>query len=262
MPAVLGYLLGGAQGLADSLVLIEASEIRGLAVTRPRRLAWGGASLAAMHLGPIAVSPGHQGRGLGRRLLEGVADKARHGGVDLLTLTTLESGDAGRLYARLGFRTVSRRRPLLRSLEPGPKPEGAALGWPGAWPAPAPRPNLLVEQGPLPGAAPSMLRPWHVRAGGGEALTIRWPVLRGGGDWGWSTQLIAARGLNPTLLDAVAARAAADGSAALWTLPELAPRLPGFEAAEPGMARMLMPLTARGREAMAAQGYVSFGPAG
>jgi ribosomal protein S18 acetylase RimI-like enzyme len=52
----------------------------------------------------LAVMPTHRGRGIGRRLLEAVAERARQTGCCKVTLEVRTSNaDARRLYERLGF---------------------------------------------------------------------------------------------------------------------------------------------------------------
>ena len=52
------------------------------------------------------IAPGHQGRGLGTTVLRALIADARASGA-LLRLSVLKRNPAARLYARLGFRTLS-----------------------------------------------------------------------------------------------------------------------------------------------------------
>ncbi len=54
----------------------------------------------------LQVSPSHQGRGLGSTVLGAVIADARASGA-LLRLSVLKQNPAARLYARVGFRTLS-----------------------------------------------------------------------------------------------------------------------------------------------------------
>ncbi|HTP25131.1 MAG TPA: GNAT family N-acetyltransferase [Anaeromyxobacteraceae bacterium] len=54
----------------------------------------------------IQLAPGHQGTGIGRRLIEAVLSDAREAGVGV-KLTVLKANPAKRLYERLGFRVVA-----------------------------------------------------------------------------------------------------------------------------------------------------------
>ena len=52
------------------------------------------------------ITPAHQGRGLGTTVLRAVIGDARRSGA-LLRLSVLKRNPAARLYARMGFRTLS-----------------------------------------------------------------------------------------------------------------------------------------------------------
>lgn len=229
----------------------------------PRRLSWRGRSLRCLHLGPIAVHPEHQGRGLGRRLLDALERQALSQGFDLLHLTAVEGGGAARLYASAGFHVLQSTRPWLRSLPKSGGSQRAAFPWPSRWPALPVEADTLQEQTELPTRVPSMLCPHLIRAHGGAALTLRWPVQQPHGRWAWSTQVIALQRPSPGLLDAVATRAAADRSVALWGMADRVGGLEGFEEGAPSSAHMAKGLSPEGREAVAeAKGYSTFGPAG
>jgi len=55
----------------------------------------------------VAVAEGHRGDGLGRRLLDELAKAAREAGFVRLSLSVDTQNPARRLYARLGYRTIS-----------------------------------------------------------------------------------------------------------------------------------------------------------
>lgn len=58
----------------------------------------------------VAVSPRHQGRGYGRRLMDFAEDQARERGAPAVTLYTNEKmAENLALYARLGYRETGRR---------------------------------------------------------------------------------------------------------------------------------------------------------
>lgn len=67
--------------------------------------------LDEMHLLNLVISPQHQGKGLGCRLLQGVVALARDRGCRNFFLEVRASNTrALRLYATQGFRTIARRR--------------------------------------------------------------------------------------------------------------------------------------------------------
>ena len=58
----------------------------------------------------LAVDPAHQGRGLGRLLLEYALDHFRRSGMEVAKIETLEQNPVGkRLYPSLGFKEVARQ---------------------------------------------------------------------------------------------------------------------------------------------------------
>lgn len=65
---------------------------------------------AALMIENVAVSPRHQGRGYGRRLMDFAEEQARERGAPALTLYTNEKMTENlALYARLGYRETGRR---------------------------------------------------------------------------------------------------------------------------------------------------------
>jgi|SRR5215471_6161199 len=59
------------------------------------------------HLGQISVHPGHQGRGIGRRMIEGALDQYAIAGYEYVSLAvTTANVNAFHLYQSCGFRTV------------------------------------------------------------------------------------------------------------------------------------------------------------
>jgi ribosomal-protein-alanine N-acetyltransferase len=86
-----------------------------------------------LHLLNVTVIPSHQGRGLGRRLLERLEDEARTRGVAEIWLEVRASNARARaLYVRLGYREVG----LRRQYYPGP---------------PGRREDAILMSRPLPG---------------------------------------------------------------------------------------------------------------
>jgi GNAT superfamily N-acetyltransferase len=60
------------------------------------------------HLDQVSVLPEHQGRGIGRALIERVEDWAREAGLAAITLTTFADVPwNGPLYEHLGYRTLA-----------------------------------------------------------------------------------------------------------------------------------------------------------
>jgi ribosomal protein S18 acetylase RimI-like enzyme len=58
----------------------------------------------------LAVDPAHQGRGLGRLLLEHALEYFRRSGMEVAKIETLEQNPVGkRLYPSLGFKEVARQ---------------------------------------------------------------------------------------------------------------------------------------------------------
>jgi GNAT superfamily N-acetyltransferase len=56
----------------------------------------------------VAVAEGRRGRGIGARLLNGLADTARTAGFVRLSLSVDDDNPALRLYERLGYRELTR----------------------------------------------------------------------------------------------------------------------------------------------------------
>jgi ribosomal-protein-alanine N-acetyltransferase len=69
-----------------------------------------------IHIGNIAVSPRHQGQGVGRWFLERILAEGRHRGMVLATLEVRPSNrPALALYERFGFRRIAVRRRYYRN---------------------------------------------------------------------------------------------------------------------------------------------------
>ncbi len=78
----------------------EAGDVVGYVVVEPVD--------GCAHVEQLSVGPEHQGRGLGRRLLEQVDEWARREGLAALTLTTFADVPWNRpLYEHLGFRCLA-----------------------------------------------------------------------------------------------------------------------------------------------------------
>ncbi|ATW03166.1 GNAT family N-acetyltransferase [Sphingorhabdus sp. YGSMI21] len=61
-----------------------------------------------LHIVELSVADGHQGRGVGRRLLEAAAEYARDNGLAALTLTTFRDLPFNEtFYQKLGYRTLN-----------------------------------------------------------------------------------------------------------------------------------------------------------
>lgn len=87
-----------------ALVAVEDGTLVGhVAVTEARIVDDDRDEVTVLCLGPIAVHPGHQGRGIGTALMEGVLERARELGYRAVLLF----GDPG-YYARFGFRSTGR----------------------------------------------------------------------------------------------------------------------------------------------------------
>ena len=82
-------------------VSIDGGEIIGMLVIRPAE--------DHLFLGNVAVSPGHQGRGLGRELVAFAEEKAAEHGLPEVRLYTNEKMHENLdIYARLGFEETGR----------------------------------------------------------------------------------------------------------------------------------------------------------
>ena len=108
VPTILQYVR--ASGLANALRMVWHSfPLQGIARADPNEY----------FLAHIAVSPGYEGRGLGRRMLQRAEDRARLGGFARITLTVDADNDrAIEMYRRAGWTISSTvamerlRRPL------------------------------------------------------------------------------------------------------------------------------------------------------
>lgn len=96
--------------LAASWVVEEDGQILGHVAASPVHI--DGESRGWFGLGPVAVMPSHQGRGLGRRLIEAALAQLRTDGAAGCVVL----GDPT-YYGRFGF------RPLPQIVYPGPPPE-------------------------------------------------------------------------------------------------------------------------------------------
>ena len=109
--------LRSAEALAVALVAEEDGELVGHVAFSPVRIA--GEDRGWFGLGPVAVSPDRQGRGIGAKLIEGGLDELRASGASGCVVL----GEP-RYYSRFGFRADP------RLTFPGPPPEYfQALRW-------------------------------------------------------------------------------------------------------------------------------------
>ena len=108
----------------EALVAVDAESGEGVGVARYVRTAPGVAEPA------IVVADDWQGRGVGRRLLDALADRAREEGITRFDAPVLASNaDAIRALARLGETTrESQGREVLLHIELAPEPSARA-GW-------------------------------------------------------------------------------------------------------------------------------------
>lgn len=138
-------LLRGLIGLGrqvTGLAATEAATVIGHVAVTPGRVA--GAPGGVALLGPLAVAPDCQGRGIGSSLVRtAIAAARRRGAVRMLVL-----GDSG-YYGRFGFRPERRVRP------PYPLPRE----WQGAWQGLALRSVAPAPWGPI-----ALPRIWQRRA--------------------------------------------------------------------------------------------------
>jgi GNAT superfamily N-acetyltransferase len=74
----------------------------------------------------LMVHPAQQGKGLGRVLLDGIADVARERGLEFLTLDYREGLGLGEFYAKLGFVEVGRLPNCIR-VAPGDDRDGVSM---------------------------------------------------------------------------------------------------------------------------------------
>jgi len=81
----------------------------------------------AWHVVQIQVAPGHQGRGLGERLLRGVLAQADAAGLPA-RLDVLRANPARRLYERLGFRIQAQAGAEYHMVRPAPDNAGQYTG--------------------------------------------------------------------------------------------------------------------------------------
>ncbi len=231
-----------------------------------RRARFRGRDLTAVHLGPIGVRPGYRRKGLGGLMLQGLEERARDHGADVLTLTTEVLYGAWRLYGRHGFRIIETYRPIVRPLFPGLSEARRVVQNPdveavdaetfaaGFRPGPG-RDRAVVEVWTAEPEAARVLRPRHLCAGPAAISTLRWPVLSRtaqGRVQVWATQILRVQGtggpLN-ALLTEVSRLAQDERSVCLYALPTAAETLPGFSPrGTPRVHRMVRPLTPLGEQ--------------
>lgn len=212
-------------------VIERAGRIEGVAMAGTRRLHMEGSSLLAAHVGPVAVLPGLQNRGLGTAMMRALEDLD----VDLLTLTTNEVEGVRPFYEALGYEVLERFVPAVYDPET-PAPILAA---------PRPGGGCLVEE------ADGDEGEVH-RFGRGWVRAVFWPVRSRGS--GWTRELRTCQVLGHGGLPADRQRAfgalrsqAADLRCALiWGRPNVVAGIPGFRpGAGLGVARMVRARSAR-----------------
>ena len=94
-------------GVALSMVAIENDQVIGHILFSPVTIGGANRSLQAVGLGPMAVLPSHQRRGLGSQLLQSALDKCRQLGHDAVVVVGHPE-----FYSRFGF--VPAKRHNLR----------------------------------------------------------------------------------------------------------------------------------------------------
>lgn len=233
----------------------------GVALGTPRVVRWEDQRLRVLHVGPVAVAPERRGRGLGRTLMEALAELAAGSAFDALTLTTDAEQRAHHLYRRLGFRLVEVARPRLVALTSPTVPVAAPRG--GARVG-----GVAVEEGgplePVLGA----LCPEQVTMDHAALTTYTWPavVRRGGAEHQVTTvQVVRVEGRAeelPRALAEVTRRASRAGAAAVYAMPGVADRLPGLVGrGRPLVYRMVLGLSPEGRRlASRVAGWDDAGP--
>lgn len=66
----------------------------------------------------LAVAPGHQGRGIGKQLINAALDRFEAAGMDLVKIETLATNETGQaLYPRFGFRELVRQIHYIMRME-------------------------------------------------------------------------------------------------------------------------------------------------
>ena len=251
-----------------SLVDGTNHQLHGVVMAGRRNATYVGKRLDVVHLGPIAISPHMQRRGVATRLLQAIEEKAREEGVDLLTLTTQANQKAHRLYRRLGFGLVEAYRPLVMDLE-GMSAEGEAEGTEGWSPVVQmtfSRSDCISERWELPEFIPEEMKPRCYNtevaanhaffglpddpAGNGYAETAQWQVFVREGQRETLkkvTQITRLSGEPPDIklvVEAATRQAIRDGSSAIYCVPAVATELPGFtESGSPMVYRMAKQLT-------------------
>ena len=116
---VVGVLQAGSSPVSSRItprLLLAAIRVYGpldvfklLRVARADRRVQTGRPAGEYHVSELHVDPRHRNRGIGAALMRYAEAEARSGGHRLMSLQTLTTNPARRLYERLGFRVVETR---------------------------------------------------------------------------------------------------------------------------------------------------------
>jgi len=218
----------------------------GLALVGLREARFGARRLSVAHVGPVAVDPPLQGRGLGDAMIAALDPPA-----DLMTLTTNDSENIRDFYLRRDFRVLCRWVPLVRNVNH--PPGGSAV--------PAPPLQHPIVEAPVEAGQ-------SFTAGGARVSAIQWPVTsrRSGFLERLKTcQILSREGDGPALgraLDQACQWARAGRCELVWGEPHVTRGLPGFRSGGgAGVSRLVRPLTPAGFEvAETARGWMTSGP--